>query len=376
MPRKLISYAILVLICLGLIFTPSRHIGGQTPQIVILIVDEFEVESSLVYQAFERQPTENDLEDPDFVGSITSFYTRNSPFADPDADCALSLEGLANMARTTLANGDSPDPHGVMVMSVAERLISEAQSNDLGSNVVVEPIPIDGLTTNDIADLLFDRISSEPDSTYIINMSFGIVPCTSVARLMVYEARYQQGNYASAMQGFEDELTPLFNSIDFWTNDPLYSNLPEYCGTGAKVVPVAAAGNFGWDFPLVPAAWSNAGVISVSGSDGGDAYIASPPRASWSNWGAVLMPGWTVDSLDNAVSGTSFAAPRLAALLALYAELEYEDVSTCSGTSGSIMELTQDTLNNATLETLPMNDFISLAFDLNSITPSLTEVDD
>ncbi len=112
--------------------------------------------------------------------------------------------------------------------------------------------------------------------------------------------------------------------------DPLQSVL---ASMNTTVIPIAAAGNFGMDFPFWPGAWGQ--VISVSASEG-TGYDAPAPwdkkkdapllgaeelnpgkTTRISNYGEVMMPG-EYDSDYGMVSGTSFAAPRLSVAVALY----------------------------------------------------------
>ncbi len=121
------------------------------------------------------------------------------------------------------------------------------------------------------------------------------------------------------MQAVFDELlaTGVFNS-PLRSNDQLQSLVAEKCNSGRTtctngsnpIIMVAAAGNSSEPFPFFPAAWG--GIVSVSASDDATGFVVSKPLASYSNEGAVMMPGrW------NKELGTSFAAPRYSFAMAL-----------------------------------------------------------
>ena len=86
-------------------------------------------------------------------------------------------------------------------------------------------------------------------------------------------------------------------------DDPLYQLLQKLRGQ-YKVVSIAAAGNLPWMFPLAPALWD--GVVSASAEP-------NPDRNFNPNPGEVVLDG----TASNNAIGTSFAAPRLSVVAAL-----------------------------------------------------------
>jgi hypothetical protein len=108
-------------------------------------------------------------------------------------------------------------------------------------------------------------------------------------------------------------------------NDPLQPILVTLARSG-PVAPVGAAGNgtrsldagrwvhIRYEFPFAPALWDS--VVSASGGE------AAGPRAAYSNSGEVVLDGNSRVALRDGgeapVHGSSFAAPRLSASLAIY----------------------------------------------------------
>lgn len=174
-------------------------------------------------------------------------------------------------------------------------------------------------------------------------MSFAIIPCEYIEAFADYGSQLMEAREAKSLNRYHG----LFNrAVVFYDGtvfpamsrhaqeaqdlDPLQTL---FATLGNTVVPVAAAGNFGLDFPFWPDAWGQ--VISVSASEGEGFYPASSwdPREDTpllsaetgqgnastriSNYGEVMIPGEYTSEFGE-VSGTSFAAPRLSFVLATY----------------------------------------------------------
>ncbi|MBN1562475.1 MAG: hypothetical protein JXA10_01455 [Anaerolineae bacterium] len=254
-------------------------------------------------------------------------------------NCALNLEGQSFAVRGVSANPIDV-PHGDLVYAQIEELLDEANASNW---IDLIPVDIHGLTTDEVASAIEDAIADHPADFYVLNMSFAIIPCEYMAdfadlggQLMnardAKELNRYRGIFQRAVVFYDKTVFPAMSHKmqDATDLDPLQSLLTSL---GSQVIPVASAGNFGLDFPFWPGAWGQ--VISVSASEG-TGYQAS---ASWrkqddtpllnaesdnpnkplriSHYGEVMLPG-EYDSDEGLVSGTSFAAPRLSVLMALY----------------------------------------------------------
>jgi hypothetical protein len=258
---------------------------------------------------------------------------------DSSDNCTVSLEGQAFAVRGA---SDAPinETHGDLVYAQLDELIADAGAS---SAVDLVPVDIQGMTTDVAADRISDAIVNNPADFYVVNMSFVIIPCEYITGFADFESQMMdardakdlnkyRGLFQRAVVFYDNTVFPAMsqraqNASDL---DPLQSL---FTGLGSNVIPVAAAGNFGLDFPFWPGAWGQ--VISVSASEG----IGYHSPASWdkkkdtpllgaenlnpgkttriSNYGEVMMPG-EYDSDFGMVSGTSFAAPRLSVAMAVY----------------------------------------------------------
>jgi hypothetical protein len=307
-------------------------------------------------------------------------------------NCVISPEGQnyyntggANYYNTGGAGGDSSTPHGQRVLSELDGL---NQTYGGGHNISIVDVPAPGYTTTVITRSIVDAILNAPDANFVINMSFAVVPCAKFADFVTYDAvmrllAEQSGDLAQDVAAL-DKMRQVVEwlvgasraAVDFQNlnpGDPLFALFsgnfcdPEYnadsayylelqdgeaCGDinsrveGGAVIPVGSAGNDGVPFPYYPAAWET--VVSVSASEEEQDFYATPPLASYSNWGEVMMPGdWTAP-WGNLQQGTSFAAPRLSYIMALYLEDQGSDVCKTSYGPALAYPLTQ-TENNLSL---------------------------
>lgn len=185
------------------------------------------------------------------------------------------------------------------------------------SQILLVAIDTEGYTSEVIADRLARAVtllSSECKylNGIVVNMSFGLVPCEDETLLVKKEGTQLIVNDLSL-----DEYIQALETQANTTQDPLYQWL-----IGAQSIPiinVAAAGNQGYDFPLAPALYPN--VLGVSATP-------CPTGTVYSNAGEVQMAGqYTYPG--GIVYGTSFAAPELSCLAALY--LVYGGQVPCQG---------------------------------------------
>ncbi len=242
-------------------------------------------------------------------------------------------------------------PHGVRVRTQLEELRDQYAPD---APIQLVEIDTEGFTTSTILTRIQDEIaaitSRDPGANIVINMSFAVVPCTTLGTLAAYDAMMrefdpQTAEDLAALQALFDSLigTGVYSeSVD--TNDDMFGFLNEICpdantltfaGMGRQaaavmaesrgancqfansgtIIPVAAAGNAGEAFPYYPAAWAS--IVSVSASLDSDPFIASSGLAPYSNTGRILLPGDWVFQDGTQERGTSFAAPRYSFLMAL-----------------------------------------------------------
>jgi hypothetical protein len=256
-----------------------------------------------------------------------------------DDNCAVSLEGQAYAVRGVSADPITA-PHGDLVVAELEELIEDAGASSYLNLVEVD---IHGIATDEAADAIAAAINANPADFHVVNMSFSIIPCDMLEAFaefgsLLLDARdakdlnRYRGVFQRAVVFYDNQVFPAMSNKAQQADDldPLQSL---FASLGTGVIPVAAAGNFGLDFPFWPGAWGQ--VVSVSASEG-ESYYAS---SAWdkkndtplldaegdnpgqtkrvSNYGEVMVPG-EYDSDFGMISGTSFAAPRLSVAMALY----------------------------------------------------------
>lgn len=274
----------------------------------------------------------------DDFGSVDLSTLDLQQFAAADT-CTISLEGQAYAVRGVSAT-PLAQSHGDLVYQELQQAL-----DDLGGSsfVTLAPVDIQGVSTGEAAQRIAAAIGDHPADFYVINMSFAIIPCEYLQAFADYEAQLMTSRkgkdfnryrnlFQRAVIFYDDTVFPAMSqrAQDLQNLDPLQTL---FADLGNRAIPVAAAGNFGLDFPFWPGAWNQ--VVSVSASTG-QGFLASPAwdkksdvplldaeverpgkKKRISNYGEVMMPG-EYDSPSGALSGTSFAAPRLSAVLALY----------------------------------------------------------
>lgn len=260
---------------------------------------------------------------------------------DADDSCAVSFEEQAFAVRGAAAGSVGDTTHGDLVYAQIEALLEQA---DALSSISLVTVDIHGLTADSVAAEILSAMDANPADVYVANMSFALIPCEYVTafnelQINMLEAREAKdlNRYRSLLQRavvfYDDTVFPAMShrAQEMTDLNPLQEMFVEQ---GALILPVAAAGNYGLDFPFWPGAWAQ--VISVSASVGEGFH----PNSAWkktddtpllgavagqrgrnsrvSNYGEVLLPGEYASDVGQ-ISGTSFAAPRLSVVLALYA---------------------------------------------------------
>lgn len=196
-----------------------------------------------------------------------------------------------------------------------------------GKRLVIRAVDVADLDTANIASSLETAMTSLRRSgidKFSVNMSFSIVPCA----LSELAAKYGSiEDYLDAIEAGDndnsfdaDEFMNLMSWLTARSNDPLLRLFVNNYGQGIwqreDIALIAAAGNFGGAFPLLPGLAQD--VISVSSFN-----FPTYELSSFTNRGEVSAPGW-VFRVDNSTlgrlisyAGTSFSSPAVAVYAAL-----------------------------------------------------------
>jgi len=196
--------------------------------------------------------------------------------------------------------------------SDAELLVRAVDTEGLDSTVVASAL----------ATALGQLVGSDRVDRVVVNLSFVLLPCSTVDDFRAHRDAYPTLEaYAAAVASVNGVLAAdVLGAVTAWevpSGDPLRLLVEETRGTvgDRTVVFVAASGNFGLPYAMVPASWQ--GVIGVGASSHPDAT----PRADFANAAEVIDVGaWFELVLEEvatapfmAYAGTSFAAPSVAA---------------------------------------------------------------
>jgi hypothetical protein len=173
-------------------------------------------------------------------------------------------------------------------------------------------------------------------ATFIAGIVMRVAPRTRIRQVMVLDPM-GVGDDATIAAGLARASAPVINlSLGGYTHDdapPVALGVALARYAGDDVVAVAAAGNHGQDRPFWPAAFKH--VVSVGAMDWSDGAWQLAPFSNYGWWVDVYAPGVEVRSTylqgvwqlpDETVprpihgyarwSGTSFAAPQVASLIA------------------------------------------------------------
>jgi hypothetical protein len=370
--------------------TPST-----TFPVVILVIDEFSPVDNALESLVQTEKTDIIIPTPQPNG----------------VDCIVSPDEFGKYGSSGMGNGIAGVAHGRVVYSVIWDKIfaasgnpgaSLSQNNSFTSPVtssITTTIPAwldaldvwsfdssyltlvavdtDDFNTAEISTLIQEAIDlfkhgfqlgnlTVPSvSRFVLNMSFGIVPCdpfevSLVVSLKDYDSIINSDEDLKALREALNAQVPPISDEDklsvLWQARPLiakifdHDNPEKMLGTFAKdllkaklealqakyqIINVAASGNFGvldsgqpgYMYPFAPAIWDN--VLSVSASEDGK----PSNKAAYANPGEVIIddsiPGKTLTlvygstfspsnpDLTN-VEGTSFSAPKLSYYSALY----------------------------------------------------------
>lgn len=328
----IVSILAFLLIAAPVLTASPRSVSAQGLNVVLLVVDDFT--GLKVEEVREEQLVAGE-------------------------NCAINIRGQGFAVRGASADTAKIDvPHGNVVYSQIEELWTQAGSP---ANIKLVKVDTAGLTTDAIAESIRTAVANEPQANYfVINMSFVMIPCEYVETVLTLDNQLAQTR--STRNGVQTQaalqtsrayieqtvapvITERMETIETTEAtgaaveiDPLQALFREL---GSRAVPVASAGNFALNYPFFPAAWDE--VISVSASNG----LGDKPISPWnpgdnrplltirsvsdrttlsrnvleqlvSNYGEIMIPGEYAYPNVGTVIGTSFAAPRMSFLMAVY----------------------------------------------------------
>lgn len=241
-------------------------------------------------------------------------------------NCAVTLDsqifevrGAIFEVRGAGTDEQSDLSHGELVVQVIE---AQLETLNMLDRVEIVPIDVTSLSTQQLAEVLAVALEEHgAGKNVIVNMSLAILPCGDIEALVAAES------YLQALLSDEDadQIRNLLNVISMHLanvegvlqDDALRrSSRAEEVAQNPRTPPpasvyfVAASGNYAANFSFLPAGWDN--VLSVSASEEPQRTLqAGTGPAAYANLGQVMVP-----LLPDTPAGTSFAAPRVSALLA------------------------------------------------------------
>ena len=309
---------------------PSPY--GPRPPVAIMVVDSFNGSYGLPQRLLDVTALS--------VGELDALVADGSL-----SHGALVFHQLKELA--SAATGDDtpwPDRPGARVA------LYNFGGTHYGTPLLLETVDATDLNTDELADKIraaIAHVSRVGFKHVVVNMSFAIVPCavagdvantvgtSAIPTFEAYVASLLQVNAISPQH--LEELGALASEPLALESDSFFRYLDcplpaTYFGQARcdgktpwgpvvwSLVHVAAAGNYGNDYALYPAALPN--VISVGALDvAGSGY--ADRRSSFSNAATVLAPGALFDLAAKqggqrlVYAGTSFAAPVVSLFSAL-----------------------------------------------------------
>ena len=306
----------------------STQMGSNT--VTIIVADNFPNDETYT------PPASND--DTCVMSSETQGYAvRGAGYAVRGAGYAVR--------GASVAENENALTHGqVVVQQIEETLADMGYAND--TNITIVEVNIssgdDMVAVNAIETAIADASASD---FIVLNMSFAFVPCEFLEAMEAFGGEFLDANKAGQLnryRGIFQRAVVFYDNQVFPVNSNKFQNatdlhpLQTVFETHSNVIPIASAGNFGLKYPFWPAAFVE--VTSVSASNGVGFNAAKPwvkqgqgkdePLLSIqgngnnqqiiSNYGEVMLPGEYEVEPNAWIIGTSFAAPRLTALSAVY----------------------------------------------------------
>ncbi len=347
---------LLIIVVLPLILESPKTISSQEASTVIVIVDDFTGEVNL--PALARELTIDTAAPTSVPGRpsrpprapITDFSTyvqlsnarvtraeeviserglvnRDTDPETPD-NCAVTLEGqvYATRGAGTDENLEEAKPHGVYVREAVEAEIDHLQLED----VEVVEVNIPAFDTTSIVGDIQSTLARYQKANVVVNMSFSIIPCDLLATLAsaeVYAEQLANDENFEALEAFRASIAEYFEenvNAETIVDDAIRSLIARFDNDDRQMIFIGASGNYGQDFSFLPAAWPE--VLSIGASTKpSEGLLAVDEPAEYSNLAQIIVPLFPESPL-----GTSFAAPRVSALLAAVLT-KYSAADSCDG---------------------------------------------
>ncbi len=338
---KLLIFSLMVVSLLaGSFFSGGSHTAAQEGSVVILVVDDFTYtkgDTTYLNEVLNRLAN---------AGVDTGFDPPIDPndwyWDEDDELCFLNLDHAGEQGVAEAGGmGGGEGSHGNRVATLLRELTAQ---NVYG--IEVAEVHVEDYQVSVIAQNIEAAMAEYPASYYVINMSFGLVPCRLYGVLAPYiqEILAAQGNgdwdqfriAVNELTGFYRETVEEFLVLarEWYCSGSevrdcgLIEILTRQAGQSEATIAVASAGNFGFINPIWPAAWP--GVVSVSAGDEEDGFLTPTGSLSIripSNSGEFVMPGFwsyisSISGNTELTMGTSYAAPRLSFVMAVALALD------------------------------------------------------
>ncbi|MCI0712511.1 MAG: S8 family serine peptidase [Chloroflexi bacterium] len=263
--------------------------------------------------------------------------------AEDEEICVISAEEQGYAVRG-FSDEDTLDAHGDIVIAEIEESLTELGANPDDFDIVQVQLSQDAQV---LADELETAINDSSSDFIVVNLSMGLIPCEFIEAMQAFGGEFLEANEAKdlnryrgifqrAVVFYDNQVFPAVSTA-FQEADDLHPLQSVIAANQSNTIAIASAGNFGLDQPFWPAAWGQVVSVSASSGQGFEAPMAWVEQGSdkdmpllsvqgqgnntdrISNYGEIMIPGeYEVTSEGGTVMGTSFAAPRLTAVVAVY----------------------------------------------------------
>ncbi len=278
---------------------------------------------------------------PDDDTCVMSSETQG--YAVRGAGYAVRGAGYAVRGASAAENEDALTHGQVVVQQIEETLEDLGHADD--TNITIVEVNISSGDDMVAVNAIQSAINSSNSDFIILNMSFAFVPCEFLEAMEAFGGEFLDANEAGQLnqyRGIFQRAVTFYDNQVFPVNSNKFTNstdlhpLQDVFEANSNVIPIASSGNFGLDYPFWPAAFVEVTSVSASNGVGFDASMPWVDKGQGkdepllsvqgngnnqdriSNYGEVMIPGEYEVEPGAWIIGTSFAAPRLSALTAIY----------------------------------------------------------